>query len=131
MRFQEGDKVRNLNVDMGVGIITRHSDGPMSIRWVSSSNSTECWWVNFPDYHDPKWIDPEKRGETGWFYDTALEPVGAYEGHVRFADSQVVSLQCFEGRHDECPDKTCHTDDDIPERYGPLDGYVCECGAGC
>lgn len=53
----------------------------------------------------------------------------SYEGHVRFAAGEVISVQCFEGRHGECPQV------DVPEgtetdRNGPLEGYHCEC-SGC
>lgn len=36
------------------------------------------------------------------------------EGYVKFADSSVFSLECFEGNHDACPDELD-------------DGYICEC----
>jgi len=55
-----------------------------------------------------------------------------YEGHVTYADDMIVSLQCFEGRHGECPDPSCAggtpADDGIG--MGPLaNGYYCECPA--
>jgi hypothetical protein len=44
-----------------------------------------------------------------------------YEGYVRYADKTIVSLQCFEGRHDECPAE-------IGAGGSPvLEGYYCEC----
>jgi hypothetical protein len=47
-----------------------------------------------------------------------------YEGHVRYADSSVVSLQCFEGRHAECPQIDTAEGDPLNT---PLTGYCCEC----
>ena len=40
-------------------------------------------------------------------------PQGAYEGHVKYADSSVMCVQCHDGRHDEC--------------FRKPDGYWCEC----
>lgn len=41
-----------------------------------------------------------------------------YEGYVKFADSSVICLQCFDGRHAEC----------VGENSPVLDGcYYCEC----
>ena len=45
------------------------------------------------------------------------------EGPVRFADGSVVSLECHEERHGDCPDD--HTDGS--EGNGSQDGYNCEC----
>ena len=51
----------------------------------------------------------------------------AYEGYVKYADDTAVSLQCFEGRHSECPDIINHVEDG-PVTTGALDGgYYCEC----
>jgi hypothetical protein len=47
--------------------------------------------------------------------DTPLER--QFEGYVKYADDTVVCLQCFEGRHGECP----------AEVTPDLDGYYCEC----
>jgi hypothetical protein len=52
----------------------------------------------------------------------------AYEGHVTFADGTVRSLQCYEGRHGECPDATPPGWE--RDRGGPLNGRHCEC-PGC
>ena len=60
--------------------------------------------------------------------DAATEPEREYEGYVRFADDSVVSLQCFEDRHDKCPDLTPSGEE--TDRSGPLEGYYCEC-SGC
>ena len=51
-----------------------------------------------------------------------------YEGYVRYEDGSVVSAQCAEGRHGECPDDT----EPGTERDGggPLEGYYCVC-PGC
>jgi hypothetical protein len=50
-----------------------------------------------------------------------------YEGYVKYADDSVVSIQCFEQRHAECPSPH----DDAPiDGNGPLDGYYCECPCG-
>jgi hypothetical protein len=64
--------------------------------------------------------------------DAAQETPREYEGYVRFADSSVVSLQCFQGRHDECPDNTPDGEETDPGSPlgGPLEGYYCEC-SGC
>jgi hypothetical protein len=70
--FSEGDQVRNNRLEMGVGVITRHSTGPRSIRWDTGTEIS--YWVNFPDFHDPKWVDPHARGVSGWFRADALEP---------------------------------------------------------
>jgi len=69
--FKEGDRVRNLRVEMGTGTITRHGFGPRSVRWTRGGEA--CWWVTWPDYRDPKWV-PGLRGTTGWYYESALEP---------------------------------------------------------
>ena len=50
-----------------------------------------------------------------------------YEGHMVFADSTIVSLQCLEGRHSECPDTTPPGEE--RDDGGPFGGYFCECGA--
>jgi hypothetical protein len=42
------------------------------------------------------------------------------EGYVKFADGSVVSLECHEGRHRDCPDSRA--------AGANLDGYFCECG---
>jgi hypothetical protein len=55
----------------------------------------------------------------------AAETQREYEGYVRFADDSVVSLQCFEDRHDECPDITPPGQE--TDRGGPLEGNYCEC----
>lgn len=45
-----------------------------------------------------------------------------YEGYVKYADDTVVSLQCFEERHGECP----------AHATPALNGYFCECSQpGC
>ena len=49
-----------------------------------------------------------------------------YEGYVKFAGDEVLSLQCFEGRHAECPDIANHAEDG-PHAPSALDGYYCEC----
>jgi hypothetical protein len=55
----------------------------------------------------------------------------SYEGHVTAADGTRTSLQCWEGRHGECPDVTT-ADHDGDNGDGPLDGYYCEClRCGC
>jgi hypothetical protein len=51
-----------------------------------------------------------------------------YEGHVAFADGTLRSLQCYEGRHGECPDVTPPGWE--RDRGGPLNGHYCEC-PGC
>ncbi len=50
-----------------------------------------------------------------------------YEGHVRYADSSIVSLQCFEDRHQECP-QVALTQQADDFGAGPLEGFHCECG---
>jgi hypothetical protein len=45
-----------------------------------------------------------------------------YEGYAKYADGSVWSLQCFEGRHGDCPD-----DHDSDGGNGSCDGYSCEC----
>jgi hypothetical protein len=45
-----------------------------------------------------------------------------YEGHAKYADGSIWSLQCFEGRHGDCPD-----DHDSDEGNGSCAGYSCEC----
>ena len=52
-------------------------------------------------------------------------PGREYQGHVRYADGTVVSLQCYDGDHGQCPDTTAPGED---RDSGPLDGYLCECG---
>lgn len=48
-----------------------------------------------------------------------------YEGYVRFGAGEVYSVQCHEGRHDECPDDTPEGTE--TDGGGPLEGYYCEC----
>lgn len=79
--------------------------------------SVLCEWFTELGYD----IDPDEANED--------EP--AYEGLVRNADGSVISLQCSEGRCDECPDRS----QDRPTRgrcggNGPLEGYYCEHGCG-
>lgn len=53
----------------------------------------------------------------------------SYEGHVKYADSTVVSLQCYDERHGQCPQAA---DDENGEPQGPplFEGYYCECSCG-
>lgn len=73
--FAEGDKVRNILFEMGVGTITRHSLGPLSVRWHDGHEAH--WWVAWPDFRDPKWVDPHALGTAGWYRESALEPAEA------------------------------------------------------
>jgi hypothetical protein len=50
-----------------------------------------------------------------------------YEGYVKFADSTVISIQCFEGRCRACPDEAPDGEDGSSD---VLDGYACEHGCG-
>lgn len=72
-KFAEGDKVRNVRVEMGTGVVTRHGNGPRSVRWVTEGDT--CWWVSFPDYRDSAWVNPSARGRASWFCEDALEPM--------------------------------------------------------
>jgi hypothetical protein len=57
-----------------------------------------------------------------------VSPAGReYQGYIRYADDTIVSLQCFEGDHGQCPDVTRAGEGND---NGPLDGYHCEC-PGC
>jgi hypothetical protein len=58
---------------------------------------------------------------------SSTTPELAYEGHARFADGTMISLQCHEGRCGECPDET---PDGQAGSSGALDGYPCEHGCG-
>jgi hypothetical protein len=50
------------------------------------------------------------------------------EGYVQYVSGEVMSLQCFEGRHAECPDET-PPEGPPDDEAGPLDhGWYCECG---
>jgi hypothetical protein len=51
--------------------------------------------------------------------------VRKYEGSVKFAAGEVISLQCFEGRCGECPD---YHDSESADRPPTLEGYYCEHG---
>src|ERR1039457_960034 len=51
-----------------------------------------------------------------------------YEGYAVFADGSKVSLQCYDGRHGECPDITPPGAED--SHGGPFGGHYCEC-SGC
>ncbi|PEN17856.1 hypothetical protein [Acetobacter fabarum] len=56
-----------------------------------------------------------------------------YEGFVKFADGEVISIQCFEGRCSECTDETRAGDigSDIGQVIeGPLPGGLF-CEHGC
>jgi hypothetical protein len=77
--------------------------------------------------HSPQEQDcREPRAREGQALDgPAPEP--AYEGHVRYADGSVISLQCHEDRCLECPDEV---PDGQESDNGPLDGYNCEHGCG-
>ena len=52
-----------------------------------------------------------------------------YEGFAKFADDTVVSLQCYDGRHAECPQEEDAQGEPLNT---PLDdgNYCCEC-SGC
>lgn len=52
-----------------------------------------------------------------------------YQGHVRYADSSVICIQCTEGRHSECPQLPEDPETgEMPEGSACLEGYYCECG---
>jgi hypothetical protein len=53
-----------------------------------------------------------------------------YEDYVKFSGGEVLSTQCNEDRHGECPQGPDDEETGVPPGDPVLDGYYCECDCG-
>jgi hypothetical protein len=123
---------------MHVTYAVRYGTGPMTVTVIRTGWITKVWPEDSPAMARIRVEDP-REGETQYVI-RKLRDVGAAlesedlddSSYVQLTDGSVLSLVCYEGRHQLCPDETEGDDDHRREGFGPLSdsGYYCEC-TGC